>query len=196
MSLATTNTFGPLTTDLYRHAGGFPSLPLMIHGCPQCGYSGHAGAFDPDEVTPRLKEWVRANLKPVSGRFRAGAKYENSARIVEHEGAPPYQVANIWLRAGWCEDGQSESGVRYRREAVLRFEAAMDAGQVPKGERAIITYLIGELHRRIGDAAKAKDWFARVPNAVAGNAKEQWLIDLAIQQSTNPQEFVEEKRGR
>lgn len=39
-ALGSTNTCGPLTTDLHRHAGGLDPLPLMIHGCGKCGYSG------------------------------------------------------------------------------------------------------------------------------------------------------------
>lgn len=195
MSLRSTNTGGPLTTDLYRHAGGFPYLPLMVHGCTQCGYSGHMGAFDPKEATTGLKEWVRDNLKPIPDRYSTGAKYENSARIAEHKGVPSYEVANIWLRAGWCAPEPGEPGVHYRREAVSRFEAAMDAGTVPKDERALVTYLIGELHRRVGNPDKAKAWFARVPDAVGDNAERKWLIDLAIQQSTDPKEMVDEERG-
>jgi hypothetical protein len=195
MSLGSTNTCGPLTTDLYRHAGGFPSLPLMVHGCTQCGYSGHVADFDPEQVTPELKEWVRTNLKPIPDRFSTGAKYENSVRIAEYKGAPPYHVAQLWLKAGWCESEDGGAGVRYRREAVARFEAAMERRQVTADSRAIITYLIGELYRRVGDPDKAKAWFARAPDAVGGNAKQEWLIDLAIQQSTNPKETVDEKRG-
>jgi uncharacterized protein (DUF2225 family) len=195
MSLRSTNTCGPLTTDLYRHAGGFPSLPLMVHGCARCGYSGYVGDFDPEQVTPALKEWVRVNLKPIPDRFSTGAKYENSARIADYQGASPFHVAQVWLKAGWSESEGSESGIRYRREAVARFEAAMERNEVAADSRAVITYLIGELYRRVGDPDKAKAWFARVPDAVGGNAKQEWLIDLAIQQSTNPKEMVDEKRG-
>lgn len=153
------------------------------------------GDFEPKEVMPALKEWVRANLKPIPDRYSSGAMYENSARIAEHRGAPPYRVANFWLKAGWCESERSESGVRYRREAVARFETAMERKQVPEDARAAITYLIGELHRRVGNPDKARAWFARVPDAVGGNAERKWLIDLAIQQSTNPKEMVDEGRG-
>jgi len=194
MSFSSTNTFGPMTTDLYRQAAGFPSLPLMVHGCEQCGYSGDVSDFR-KELTPELKAWVRQNLvKP--DRFDSDAQYENSARFAEHQSRPPYHVAQLWLRAGWCANTRSEAGVRYRREAVLRFEAATDAGQVPKDERALTTYLIGELHRRVGNADKAKVWFARVPDAVGGDTERQWLIDLAIQQSTDPKEMADDGPGR
>jgi len=194
LSLSSTNTCGPLTTDLYRKAGGLPSLPLMVHGCEKCGYAGMLGSFEPGNMTPALNEWVKANLGPRTDDFPAGAQYENAARIAGYLGAQPYEVAGLWLRAGWCVGGSA--GERYRREAVARFEAAMDAGQVPKDERAPITYLIGELHRRTGNADKAKVWFARVPDAVADDPDGQWLVDLAIQQSTNPKDFVDEERGR
>jgi hypothetical protein len=190
MSLRSTNTCGPLTTDLYRKAGGFPSLPLLVHGCARCGYSGYVGDFDPEQVTPELKEWVRTNLKPMPGRFPTGAKYANSARIAEYKGVPSFHVAQLWLKAGWCEtEARTWLDVRYRREAVARFEAAMERNEVAADSRATTTYLIGELHRRVGDMDKAKAWFARVPDAVGGNAKQEWLIDLAIQQSTHPKEI-------
>ena len=195
MTLFSTNTCGPLTTDLYRHAGGFPSLPLMVHACSQCGYSGQEGDFTPEAVTSVLSEWVLQNIKPIADRHNVGARYENSARIAEQRGASAYSVAHIWLRAGWCESQGGEAGVRFRREAVTRFEAAMDKGKVPKDELATITYLIGELHRRVGDSDQARVWFGRVPDAVGDDAEQKWLIDLAIQQSTNPKEMVDEERG-
>jgi uncharacterized protein (DUF2225 family) len=196
VSLRSTNTCGPLTTDLYRQAGGFQPLPLMVHGCPKCGYAGSLGRFESGSATPELAEWVKANLSPPPDRFASGSMYENSARIAEHMGAGPYEVANIWLRGAWCEPDASSRGARYRREAAVRFEAALDAGQVPQERRAVLTYLIGELHRRTGSPEKAKAWFALVPDAVGGDEKARWLVDLAIQQSTDPKEFVDEGRGR
>jgi len=165
----------------------------MVHSCSQCGYSGSEGDFNSEVVTPALKEWVQQNVKPIADRRNVGARYENSARIAERRGASAFQVANIWLRAGWCESQGSEAGVRFRREAVTRFEAAADKGQVPKEELATTTYLIGELHRRVGNLDKARLWFARVPEAVGDDAKQKWLTDLAIQQSTEPKEFVDEE---
>jgi uncharacterized protein len=196
MSLFSTNTCGPLTTDLHRHAGGLSPLSLTVHACTQCGYSGHEGDFSPEAVTPALKEWVQQNIRPIPARRGASAKFENSARIAEQGGASAYSVAHIWFRAGWCESEGSEASVRFRREAVSRFEAAMDKGQVPKDELATTTYLVGELHRRIGDTDKARGWFARVPEAAGDNAEQKWLVDLAIQQSTDPKEFVDEEPRR
>jgi hypothetical protein len=150
-----------------------------------------------------LKEWVRTNLKPIPDRFRADAKYQMKAKAkakAEATRAPAQTLTSTSTsycpgQAGWCESEGSGSGVRYRREAVARFEAAMERKQVTADSRATITYLIGELYRRVGDPDKAKAWFARVPDAVGGNAKQEWLIDLAIQQSTNPKEMVDEERG-
>jgi len=166
----------------------------MVHGCVKCGYAGTLDSFKPGSTSPAVNEWVKAHLGPRTDDFPTAAKYENEARIADFVGTQPYESAGIWLRAGWCTDNPSPDGQRFRREAVVRFEAAMDSDQVPQDERAPVTYLIGELNRRIGNAEKAKEWFARVPEAVSGDNERQWLIDLAIQQSTNPQEFVDEGR--
>jgi hypothetical protein len=195
MSLSSTNSFGPLTTDLCRQAAGLSSLPLIVHGCKSCGYAGTESSFRPVSTVPEVYEWVKASLGPRSDGFPAGAKFENAARIAELLGTQPYEAANLWLHAGWCSSSDSPAGKRYRCEAVVRFEAAMDADQVPPKDRAAVTYLIGELHRRTGNGDKANAWFARVPDAVGTDSKQQWLVDLAIQQSTDPKEYVDEERG-
>jgi hypothetical protein len=136
VSFSNTNTFGPLTTDLYRQTAGFPSLPLMVHGCDKYGYAGMLVSFKPGSTTSALDEWVKANLGTRTEGFPAGAKYENAARIAEYLGARPREAANIWLRAAWCESGNHRPGKRYRREAVLRFEAAMNSAGSAEGAGA------------------------------------------------------------
>jgi len=182
---------------LYRHAGGFPSLPLEVHGCVKCGYCGYADDFKPGSADEELKRWVRANLVPPEGRdrFPADRCYEYVARIAERRGALPKVTGLLWLKAAWCGPDKSESAdyLRFRREALARVEAALAKGEFTAEELPAVTYLAGELSRRIGNAEQARAWFARVPAAVGDNAEAKWFIDLAIQQSTDPKEFVEER---
>ena len=193
MAFASTNSFGPMTTELRRHASGLSPLPLTVHGCERCGYAGSRASFSPERASPELKEWVQKNLGLRLDGFPSWAKYENAARIAEFEGLPQHTVAHVWLRAAWCEAEQGKAGDRYRREALTRYEAALEQGLVPKEELPVVTYLAGELNRRTGNAAKARAWFSHVPDAVGGQADAGWLIDLAIQQSVAPKEFVEEE---
>jgi Uncharacterized protein conserved in bacteria (DUF2225). len=70
------------------------------------------------------------------------------------------------------------------------FEESLQAyDAVPREERAILTYLVGELWRRIGDTKKATVWFDLVASEVTDQQSQQWVIDAAEQQKLNPREW-------
>jgi hypothetical protein len=70
------------------------------------------------------------------------------------------------------------------------FEESLQAyDAVPREERAILTYLVGELWRRIGDIKKATAWFGRVAGEVTDPQSQQWVVDAADQQRLNPREW-------
>lgn len=60
---------------------------------------------------------------------------------------------------------------------------------VPADERAVLTYLVGELWRRIGDLRQSSDWFDRVSDDIIDDRSQQWVIAAAEQQRNNPQEW-------
>ena len=76
------------------------------------------------------------------------------------------------------------------RKAIEHFEKALRATEVPEDSVAVITYLVGELYRRIGEESYAHLWFDRVPEVAGQNPKAQWVIDLALQQKTDPKETL------
>jgi hypothetical protein len=59
---------------------------------------------------------------------------------------------------------------------------------VAREERAVLTYLVGELWRRVGDRRQARAWFDRVPNEIVDPSRQRWLIDAARQQRDCPRE--------
>jgi hypothetical protein len=70
------------------------------------------------------------------------------------------------------------------------FEEALKAYDgVPREERAILTYLVGELWRRVGDLRKADYWFDSVAGEITDTQSQQWVIDAAEQQRANPREW-------
>jgi hypothetical protein len=60
---------------------------------------------------------------------------------------------------------------------------------VPRDERAVLTYLVGELWRRVGDTRVANAWFNRVSTEVVDAATQQWVVDAARQQRDCPREW-------
>jgi hypothetical protein len=56
-------------------------------------------------------------------------------------------------------------------------------------ERAVLTYLVGELWRRIGDLSQAGVWFDKVSDEIIDEASQHWVLAAAEQQQTDPQEW-------
>ena len=54
---------------------------------------------------------------------------------------------------------------------------------------AVLTYLVGELWRRVGDAKLASEWLNRVASEVVDAHTQQWVIDAARQQRDCPREW-------
>ena len=60
---------------------------------------------------------------------------------------------------------------------------------VAREERAVLTYLVGELWRRVGDARQAAQWFNRVSDEITDVQCQQWVMDAARQQRDCPREW-------
>ena len=92
-------------------------------------------------------------------------KYEAAAKVAEWQGMEPRHVADLLLRAAWCcvDEGDVEAERFFRRKAAWKFEEALESFDgVARDERAVLTYLVGELWRRVGDTKLATAWFNRV----------------------------------
>jgi uncharacterized protein (DUF2225 family) len=191
-----TDSLGGEQTDFHTRAvTDLQPLPYLVHLCPRCGYAGTEDGFSEDATVDRdIEDRVWNELAPkLDGDTPIGSeKYEFAAKIATWRGESPRRVGELWLRAAWCcaDDGDTEAERYYRRFAVLAFEESLarDDG-IDKTERAILTYLVGELWRRIGDDARAARWFDRVRGEVTNAVKEHWLVEAAKQQKEAPRDW-------
>jgi len=194
-AVVSTNSFGGKRTDFHERAAGTQPLPYLVHTCNRCGYTGAERDFTEEaEVTPVLREHVWSELAPVIGKapISGSEKYEAAAKVAEWQGLEPRHVADLLLRAAWCcvDEGDVEAERFFRRKAAWAFEKALESWDgVAREERAVLTYLVGELWRRVGDAALARDWFDRVQTEVVDQATQQWVMDAARQQRDCPREW-------
>lgn len=193
-AVVSTNSFGGKRTDFHERAAGTQPLPYLIHMCGRCGYSGSERDFTEDaDVSPMLKEHVWNELAP---RLVAGApgseKYEAAAKVAEWQSMEARYVADLLLRAAWCcvDEGDTEAERYFRRRAAWMFERALGTYDgVALEERAVLTYLVGELWRRVGDRKAAMAWFNLVPDEVVDPQAQQWVVDAARQQKDSPREW-------
>jgi hypothetical protein len=193
-AVVTTNAFGGKRTDFHERAAGTQPLAYLIHMCCECGYSGGERDFTHEaEVSPLLKEHVLNELAPNLPQPTTGSgKYEAAAKVAEWQGLEDRQIADLLLRAAWCcvDEGDIEAERYFRRHAAWAFERALARYDgVGEDERAILTYLVGELWRRVGDLKKAGEWFERVVDEVTDEASQHWVLAAAEQQRTDPQEW-------
>ncbi len=210
-AVLSTNSFGGKRTDFHERAAGTQPLPYLVHMCDRCGYSGPERDFaDEADASPSLKERVWSELAPIlasgsgrrpgpngaasTGTFQVtgSAKYEAAAKVAEWQSMEPRYIADFYLRAAWCcvDEGDVEAERYFRRHAAWMFERALEAYDgVARDERAVLTYLIGELWRRIGDLRAAERWFCRVPDEVIDPEGQRWVLDAARQQQEHPREW-------
>jgi hypothetical protein len=163
--------------------------------CNRCGYSGSERDFTEEaDVSPVLREHVWNELAPsiTIGTVSGSEKYEAAAKVAEWQSMEPRHVADLLLRAAWCcvDEGDIEAERFFRRKAAWAFERALDSWDgVARDERAVLTYLVGELWRRVGDTSQAMAWFNKVPGEVLDTAGQQWVLDAARQQRDCPREW-------
>jgi len=194
-SVVSTNSFGGKRTDFHERAAGTQPLPYLIHTCNRCGYSGADRDFNEDaEVSAVLKERVWSELAPciTCGTLTGSDKYEAAAKVAEWQGMEPRHVADLLLRAAWCcvDEGDTEAERFFRRKAAWKFDEALGSFDgVARDERAVLTYLIGELWRRVGDTTLATTWFERVGSEIVDPQVQQWVLDAAKQQRDCPREW-------
>ena len=194
-SVVSTNSFGGKRTDFHERAAGTQPLPYLVHTCNRCGYSGSERDFSEEaEITPMLKEHVWNELAPAisTANLTGSEKYEAAAKVAEWQSMEPRHVADLLLRAAWCcvDEGDIEAERFFRRKAAWMFERALDSYDgVAQDERAVLTYLVGELWRRVGDSKQANGWFDRVPGEVLDTQSQQWVLDAARQQRDCPREW-------
>lgn len=193
-SVVSTNAFGGKRTDFHERAAGTQPLAYLIHMCGECGYSGAEADFrGAADVSPDLKQHVFRELMPLHLTFIAGSeKYEAAAKVAQWQGMDTRHVADLLLRAAWCcvDEGDIEAERYFRRLACRAFEEALQTYDgVPREERAILTYLVGELWRRVGDVKASTRWFESVAAEITDPESQRWIIDAADQQRLNPREW-------
>jgi uncharacterized protein len=138
--------------------------------------------------------WGELTPKLPPGPLTGSEKYELAAKVAEWQSAAPEHIGELLLRAAWCcmDEGDVEAERYFRRKAAWMFEAALESWDgVAPDARAVLTYLVGELWRRVGDVKRAAAWFDRVPSEVVAPLRQQWVVNAARQQRDNPHEWFE-----
>ena len=193
-TIVSTNFLGGETTDFHVLSLGAQPIFIQIYTCSFCGFSGYRNEFE-NSIDNNLKKNISEKLTPVirNGENSPEKKYEYAALIAKWSNKQAIEIANRYLKASWCAKylKLQEKEFFYRRQAIKYYEEALSKNEIEKTQVAKITYLVGELYRRIGNKDKANLWFERVPQVAGEDKEKQWIVNLAKQQKENPKEFIE-----
>jgi len=53
----------------------------------------------------------------------------------------------------------------------------------------VVTYLVGELYRRLEDKALAREWFSTVEESII-DQEQQWIVELSKKQAELNEHFI------
>jgi uncharacterized protein (DUF2225 family) len=193
--VVSTSGYGGKRTDFQERTSGRQPLPYSVHTCWKCGFTAPDAVFEcPDPgIDPLVVDQLLEVMPAFRGRQLTGSeKFEAAARAAWIMGEDDRVLGDFYLKAAWCcvDEADTEAERYFRGKAAERFDAALATYDgVESHERAVITYLTGELYRRMGHVQRAVEWFRKVPNEIVDATTQQWIIDAAIQQSVAPREW-------
>jgi uncharacterized protein (DUF2225 family) len=175
-------TFGSYL-DFQKHGAIGSYYEDIIHSCPKCHFAGTDDEFK-QKVDPKIAERVKAELAPVQKGQKLDhvTECEFAARIYEWQGRKNEEVGNVYLIASYLlrdDAARQEKRRELQLAAGKYFIKAIEAKELGGAERAAVSYLVAELHRRAGEFDQAVTWYDA---ALGDKEKPEWLKEVAAKQ--------------
>lgn len=181
----------------------------VVRICPSCGFAST------ENFNARLNEVQRAKFKQdIGDRFikrnyggsrdweTALESYKLGLLCAQTIGEKERIVASLLHHIAWLYRYQNnqEQEQRFLKHALESYIRVFETEDI-HGSDARLMYLIGELHRRIGQYNEAVKWFSRVINdkrimdaAMIRASREQWTA-LREEMMNQGRDLPEEMRG-
>lgn len=170
-------------------------IKYNIMVCPNCGYANYENKFN--EINNMEIDLIKENILPkwhkrdfggVRSLDKAIETYKLALITSTLVNSPKLQLGNICLNLGWLyrlkEDNEEEK--RFLTLARDNFIVAynMESLAGTNMDDGKLSYLIGELSRRIGDKEEALSWFntslglesTRMNPTIDTMVREQWRL--------------------
>lgn len=185
----TTITHEGQDSDFLPHFIGSNPLPFYLAKCPVCYFVAYPEDYDlaiskefkiqPNAVKKILSlPLVKKIPSEALDFFVAGKIYELLKRN-------PYFIGNLYLRGAWCcrliDNRKAE--IELQQLAIRFFKSALDKSTIGNPDIIpVVTYLIGELYRRLEDRKAAREWFENTIESII-DPEQQWLLELTQKQA-------------
>ncbi len=176
-------------SDFLPHFVGENPLPFYLAQCIYCNFIGYPEDYAPEnsqktEITPsQIKKIL--NL-PLSKKIpEIPLRFFIAGKIYEELKRNPYFTANLYLRGAWCcriiDNRKAE--IELQQLAIRFFKIALEKSTISSPDTvSVVTYLIGELYRRLEDRKSAREWFEATVETII-DPEQQWLLELTQKQA-------------
>jgi len=182
-------------SDFFPHYLGDDPLEHFLVQCPTCGYCAYPDDYvpqkNPEPVKPaRITEILEQPL--VKKLPRLAQLYYLAGKLYEDQKKNPYHIGNLYLRGSWVcrksENRKAEIEMQQLAVKFLRFSVERSTVANPDN-LPVVTYLVGELYRRLEDKSQAREWFGSVEEVLI-DQDQQWILELAKKQAELNEHFI------
>lgn len=175
-------------SDFFPHYVGENPLPYFLLTCTNCSYTGYPEDFDKTKKKERrvtLTYIKRILAQPLAKKLpKEALRFYLAAKIYEETKRNPYHIANLYLRGSWCcrVEEIRKAEIELQQLAIRFFKRALDKSTLVNPDNVpVVTYLVGELYRRLEDRKSAREWFFTVPEVVI-DTEHNWILELTQKQ--------------
>jgi len=159
-------------TDFCIHYEDINPIYYDVWVCEHCGYAAQSDKFE--EVSPRDADIILSKITP-----RWNKRNFSGERTVEHaietfklallclqlRKAKNNDIAKVCVRLAWLyRIKKDHKEIEFLQFALKCYSDIYDRENFPvdKLDEFTCLYMIGELHRRVGDIEEAIQWFSRL----------------------------------
>ncbi|QGG48262.1 DUF2225 domain-containing protein [Heliorestis convoluta] len=186
---------------------GVNPLHYQIFVCPSCSYAAQDNSFDSPGGDPRKLTRALVTLRKKEPSFQGLRSlpvvlrsYELAIQTAQLCLEPASVIASLCLKSAWIAREMDDEAMVYFyiKEAIPLYEKAYESEHcVGKMTSTALSYLIGELHRQVGNYDVAIRWFSRSISENSKQIKKEPEIErLARQQwSLAKEEFKAEAQS-
>lgn len=142
--------------------------------CPHCNYASTEDHFEKiypptnEKLKKALQEYQEPHIDLCGERdaAQALASYEQAIFCCEAIGAPASRLAELYLKMSWIcrQNERADDEKTFLEKASAKYDEALSRERLPIGNLSglAVTYLIGDMSRRLGNLEKASLYFSKI----------------------------------
>lgn len=182
-------------SDFFPHYLGEDPLGHFLVECPKCGYCAYPDDYSKAEGAEAIRQSRIREIvdQPLAKKLpKIARQYYLAGKLYEDQKKNPYHIGNLYLRGSWaCRKTENRKAeIEMQQLAVKFLRVSVERSTVANPDNLpVVTYLVGELYRRLEDKNQAREWLSSVEEVLI-DQDQQWILELAKKQAELNEHFI------